>query len=59
MIQQNPTIRNDNHPTVAIITVNYYEKLAVDSMMENKVTYVRHKPEGLYIYLKIYLFIAL
>lgn len=47
MIQQNPTIRNDNHPTIAIITVNYYEKLAVDSMMENKLTYVRQKPEGL------------
>jgi hypothetical protein len=46
MIQQNPTIRNDNHPTIAIITVNYYEKLAVDSMMENKLTYVRQKPEG-------------
>ncbi|CAF0973880.1 unnamed protein product [Rotaria magnacalcarata] len=31
------------HPTIAIITVNYFEKLAVDSMIENKVTFVRHK----------------
>ncbi|CAF1302093.1 unnamed protein product, partial [Didymodactylos carnosus] len=30
-------------PTIAIITVNYFEKLAVDSMIENKVTFVRHK----------------
>ncbi|CAF4221574.1 unnamed protein product [Rotaria socialis] len=30
-------------PTIAIITVNYFEKLAVDSMIQNKVTFVRHK----------------
>ncbi|CAF0873416.1 unnamed protein product [Adineta steineri] len=30
-------------PTIAIITVNYFEKLAVDAMIENKVTFVRHK----------------
>lgn len=45
-IQQQPTVSNDDQPTIAIITVNYYEKLAVDAMMSNKVTFVRHKPEG-------------
>ncbi|CAF0984238.1 unnamed protein product [Adineta steineri] len=30
-------------PTIAIITVNYFEKLAVDAMIENKITFVRHK----------------
>ncbi|CAF1022702.1 unnamed protein product [Rotaria sordida] len=30
-------------PTIAIITVNYFEKLAVDAMIQNKVTFVRHK----------------
>lgn len=30
-------------PTIAIITVNYFEKLAVDAMIENKVTFVRQK----------------
>jgi hypothetical protein len=30
-------------PSIAIITVNYFEKLAVDAMIENKVTFVRHK----------------
>lgn len=34
-------------PTIAIITVNYFEKLAVDAMIENKVTFVRQKA-GLY-----------
>ena len=48
MIQQQPTVSNDDQPTVAIITVNYYEKLAVDAMMSNKVTFVRHKPEGMF-----------
>jgi len=33
-------------PTVAIITSKYYEKLAVDSMMEDKTTFVRYKQEG-------------
>lgn len=46
MIQQQPKVSNNDQPTVAIITVNYYEKLAVDAMMTNKVTFVRHKPEG-------------
>ncbi len=46
MIHQNPTVSNDDQPTIAIVTVNYYEKLAVDAMMNNKVTFVRHKPEG-------------
>lgn len=46
MVQQQPSVSNDDQPTVAIICVNYYEKLAVDAMMLNKVTFVRHKPEG-------------
>lgn len=50
LIQQNPTLETYDQPTVAIITVNYYEKLAVDAMMDNKVTYVRHKPEGIKIF---------
>lgn len=53
MIQQQPTVSNDQQPTIAVITVNYYEKLAVDAMMSNKVTFVRHKPEGMCIYLYV------
>lgn len=45
-INQQPSVSNEEQPTIAIITVNYYEKLAVDAMMTNKITFVRHKPEG-------------
>lgn len=45
-ISQQPSVSNEDQPTIAIITVNYYEKLAVDAMMTNKITFVRHKPEG-------------
>lgn len=45
-ISQQPSVSNEEQPTIAIITVNYYEKLAVDAMMTNKITFVRHKPEG-------------
>jgi len=47
MVQQQPTVSHNDQPTIAIITVNYYEKLAVDAMMSNKITFVRHKPEGI------------
>lgn len=35
--------------------MNYYEKLAVDAMMTDKITFVRRKPEGIN-YLKIFYF---
>ena len=34
-------------PTIAIITSRYYEKLAVDAMMEDKTTFVKYKTEGM------------
>ena len=33
-------------PSVAIITANYYEKLAVDSMITDKTTFVKYKKGG-------------
>ena len=33
-------LSNTFRPTIAIITVNYFEKLAVDAMIENKITFV-------------------
>ncbi|CAF1677367.1 unnamed protein product [Adineta ricciae] len=36
-------LSNAFRPTIAIITVNYFEKLAVDAMIENKITFVRQK----------------
>ncbi|XP_025078923.1 uncharacterized protein LOC112555000 isoform X3 [Pomacea canaliculata] len=46
MVKQMPTIAANQQPTIAIITYLYYEKIAVDAMMENKTTYVRYKTEG-------------
>lgn len=36
----------DKQPTIAIITAQYCEKLAVDAMIENKETYVRYTTVG-------------
>lgn len=41
-----PTIAANQQPTIAIITANYSEKLAVDAMMEQKTTFVKFKTEG-------------
>lgn len=46
IVKQMPTQTEGRKPTVAIITSKYYEKLAVDSMMEDKTTFVRYKTEG-------------
>ena len=47
-----PIQSGPNKPTVAIITSKYYEKLAVDAMMENKTTFVRFKSEGTHVVLR-------
>jgi len=47
IVKQMPTQTEGRKPTIAIITSKYYEKLAVDSMMEDKTTFVRYKTEGL------------
>jgi hypothetical protein len=41
-----PTQTPGKKPTVAIITSKYYEKLAVDAMMDDKTTFVKYKTEG-------------
>lgn len=46
IVQQMPTYIHGSKPTVAIITSKYYEKLAVDAMMEEKTTFVKYKTEG-------------
>lgn len=46
IVQTMPIQSQGNKPSVAIITSKYYEKLAVDAMMENKTTFVRYKTEG-------------
>ena len=49
IVKSMPVQTQGNKPTVAIITSKYYEKLAVDAMMEDKTTFVRYKTEGQYL----------
>ena len=51
IVQQQPNLAENEQPTIAIITVNYYEKLAVDAIMTDKITFVRRKPEGILFFL--------
>lgn len=37
-------LKRSVQPTIAILTVNYFEKLAVDTMIEDKITFLRHRP---------------
>ncbi|XP_014277226.1 uncharacterized protein [Halyomorpha halys] len=46
IVKQMPTIIRSKQPTIAIITAQYCEKLAVDSMLENKETFVRYTTVG-------------
>jgi len=41
-----PIIQNNRQPTVAIITAEYCEKVAVDILIENKETFVRYTTVG-------------
>nr|CAD7460216.1 unnamed protein product [Timema tahoe] len=42
VVKQMPTMTSSKQPTIAIITAQYCEKLAVDAMIENKETFVRY-----------------
>lgn len=46
LVRQMPAVNRSQQPTIAIITAQYCEKLAVDAMIDNKDTYVRYKTEG-------------
>lgn len=46
LVKQMPKVIRSQQPTIAIITAQYCEKLAVDSMIDNKDTYVKYKTEG-------------
>lgn len=49
VVKQMPTIASNKQPTIAVITAQYCEKLAVDAMLENKETFVRYTTVGEYI----------
>ncbi|XP_054279456.1 uncharacterized protein LOC128997788 [Macrosteles quadrilineatus] len=46
IVKQMPTMVKAKQPTIAIITAQYCEKLAVDAMIENKETFVRYTTVG-------------
>ncbi|KAB7494604.1 hypothetical protein Anas_08736 [Armadillidium nasatum] len=46
IVKQMPTISSNKQPTIAIITAQYAEKLAVDTMIENQETFVRYTTVG-------------
>lgn len=46
VVKQMPTIAGGKQPTIAIITAQYCEKMAVDAMLENKETFVRYTTVG-------------
>lgn len=46
IVKQMPTMASAKQPTIAIITAQYCEKLAVDAMIENKETFVRYTTVG-------------
>jgi len=45
-VQHLPRLAAKDQPTIAVVTLLYAEKLAVDIMLDYKVTYVRYKTEG-------------
>jgi hypothetical protein len=51
VVKQMPTIASNKQPTIAIVTAQYCEKVAVDSMLENKETFVRYTTVGWYQFL--------
>lgn len=46
IVKQMPTMVSSKQPSIAIITAQYCEKLAVDAMIENKETFVRYTTIG-------------
>jgi len=46
VVKQMPKIVQAKQPTIAIITAQYCEKLAVDAMMEDQETFVRYTTVG-------------
>jgi len=47
VVKQMPKIVQAKQPTIAIITAQYCEKLAVDAMMEDQETFVRYTTVGM------------
>ena len=46
LVKDIPQLTGKEQPTIAIITSLYCEKLAVDAMIDDKITFVKYKTEG-------------
>ena len=46
VVKQMPKVEAAKQPTIAIITSQYFEKMAVDAMMSNRQTFVRYATVG-------------
>ncbi|XP_050541740.1 uncharacterized protein LOC126905766 isoform X2 [Daktulosphaira vitifoliae] len=46
IVEQMPVFQKNRQPTVAIITAEYCEKVAVDALIDNKETFVRYTTVG-------------
>lgn len=46
LVKQMPKVNESQQPVIAIITAQYCEKLAVDSMISDKETFVRYRTAG-------------
>lgn len=52
IVKQMPTMASNKQPTIAVVTAQYCEKVAVDAMLENKETFVRYTTVGKWFNLK-------
>lgn len=48
IVKQMPRVERALQPTIAVITAQYHEKMAVDAVMTNKQTFVRYATVGQY-----------
>jgi len=48
VVKQMPRVEQAKQPTIAIITSQYFEKVAVDAMMTNRQTYVKYATVGFF-----------
>ena len=46
VVKQMPRVETAMQPTIAVITSQYHEKMAVDAVMTNKQTFVRYATVG-------------
>jgi hypothetical protein len=46
VVRQMPQVERAMQPTIAVITAQYHEKMAVDAALQNKKTFIRYATVG-------------